>query len=356
MDSQNDAAIVKLYYEYGKSPNAVRKVLRKQYPDIQPLSRKQIYRIIKKFEETGSVFDRRKGNSGRRKTGRSEDIIEEVKEVIEETPKMSVRTVMSNITNKASVSTVRRILKFDLKLKPYKVQVMQHLKETDTISRMEFSNWALLNPAAIDATWFTDESHFHLNVEVNKQNLRVWSSSKPDFYEERPLHSPKVTVWAAMSSQGIIGPYFYEVGGETATVTTDRYLTILKKNFIPELQKRGHTLHNVWFQQDGAAPHTANAALDWLSDTFAPNLISLKTAIEWPPHSPDLNPLDFFMWGYLKERVYTPPPTSISQLKTAIRREMRMINTETCKATIRNFQDRIRLVLQKRGGHIEHVM
>ena len=96
-----------------------RKSYEKQYTDIKPLSRKWIYRIIKKFGETGSVFDRRKSNSGRQRTGRSEGNIEEVMAVIEETSKMSVRTVLSNITKKNNVSTIRRILKYDLKLKPY---------------------------------------------------------------------------------------------------------------------------------------------------------------------------------------------------------------------------------------------
>ena len=41
-------------------------------------------------------------------------------------------------------------------------------------------------------------------------------------------------------------------------------------------------------------PHTAGAVIDWLSKTFGRNYISFRTAQEWPPHSPDLNPLDFF--------------------------------------------------------------
>lgn len=35
-----------------------------------------------------------------------------------------------------------------------------------------------------------------------------------DFYEERPLHSQKVTVWATLSSAGIIGPFFYKEDGK----------------------------------------------------------------------------------------------------------------------------------------------
>ncbi|PNF41627.1 hypothetical protein B7P43_G07619, partial [Cryptotermes secundus] len=26
----------------------------------------------------------------------------------------------------------------------------------------------------------------------------------------------------------------------------------------------------------------------------------------WPPRSPDLTPCDFFLWGYIKDRVYVP--------------------------------------------------
>ena len=29
--------------------------------------------------------------------------------------------------------------------------------------------------------------------------------------------------------------------------------------------------------------------------------------IPWPPRSPDLNPLDFYLWGHLKALVYATP-------------------------------------------------
>ena len=38
----------------------------------------------------------------------------------------------------------------------------------------------------------------------------------------------------------------------------------------------------------------------------------------WAPSSPDLNPCDFFLWGYMKELVYKPLPTSLHQLKEKI--------------------------------------
>lgn len=191
---------------------------------------------------------------------------------------------------------------------------MQHLKDTDISSRLTFARWMLRNIGLTDVIWFSDEAHFTLNRYVNKQNMRFWGTSKPDFYEERPLHSQKVTVWEALSSAGIIGPFFYEEDGETTTVTSQRYLTILKTKFLPELERRDIEMNNVWFQQDGATPHTARIVLEWLAEKLGEHFISLRSNIEWPPHSPDLNPL-YFLWGYLKDRVYSLPPQDTSALK-----------------------------------------
>lgn len=115
-------------------------------------------------------------------------------------------------------------------------------------------------------------------------------------------------------------------------------------------------MNNVLFQQDGATPHTAKIVLEWLAEKFGEHFISLRSNIEWPPHSPDLNPLDFFLWGYLKDRVYSPPPQDTSALKMSIPREIRRITVDSCKNVIRNFRDRMRLVTEKQGGHLEHVL
>jgi len=170
------------------------------------------------------------------------------------------------------------------------------------------------------------------------------------------VHSDKVTAWVTLSSDGVIGPYFNEVGGETATVISERYVSLLKSKFLPSLRKKGFDKDEIYFQQDGAAPHTSNTVLEWLDDTFGRRLISLKTELSWPPHSPDLNPLDFFLWGFVKSKVYCPPPSALAELKTAIRREIRKIDTETCKSVIQNFRARISAVKTKRGGHMEHLL
>jgi hypothetical protein len=41
--------------------------------------------------------------------------------------------------------------------------------------------------------------------------------------------------------------------------------------------------------------------------------------MKWPPRSPDLTPCDFFLWDYIKEKVFVPPlPLDIDELKLRI--------------------------------------
>ena len=88
--------------------------------------------------------------------------------------------------------------------------------------------------------------HFHLSGCVNKQNFRYWAPENPRQLHERPLHSPFVTVWCAVGSFGVWGPYFFEEGGVTVTVTADRYVDMLRNFLEPKLRELEHS--DVWFQ------------------------------------------------------------------------------------------------------------
>jgi hypothetical protein len=49
---------------------------------------------------------------------------------------------------------------------------------------------------------------------------------------------------------------------------------------------------NCWFQQDRATAHTAASTMVILHEFFGENVISKAF---WPPRSPDLSSLDFFL-------------------------------------------------------------
>ena len=95
---------------------------------------------------------------------------------------------------------------------------------------------------------------------------------------------------------------------------------------------------------------------EWLRKSFGQRVISLKTEFEWAAHSPDLSPPDFFLWGYLKGRVYAERPRTINELKEASREEMRAIPRSVCKDVMNNFVLRLKKCTELNGGHLEHML
>ena len=85
-------------------------------------------------------------------------------------------------------------------------------------------------------------------------------------------------------------------------------------------------------------------------------MISRRCVNEWAPHSPDLNPLDFFLWGYLKDNVFRGRPQTIPELKQAVAQKIREIELPTCTRVVDNFVRRVKLCIQRGGRHLEHVL
>jgi hypothetical protein len=59
---------------------------------------------------------------------------------------------------------------------------------------------------------------------------------------------------------------------------------------------------------------------------------NLQTTIELPPQSPDLTPLDFFLWGYLKTLVYADPPINFQHLNDKITESCNQLTDEKITA------------------------
>ena len=71
---------------------------------------------------------------------------------------------------------------------------------------------------------------------------------------------------------------------------------------LPELIKDCNQLMPAGFifQQDGAPAHTARVTQEWLHAN-CPEMIEKD---QWPPNSPDLNPLDYHIWGAMLDRYH----------------------------------------------------
>ena len=150
--------------------------------------------------------------------------------------------------------------------------------------------------------------------------------------------------------------WFEDADGDAVTVVKEQYIVVLKNFWRTLGTRRGMNRDEQWFQQDGATPHTANITMEWLNHRFPDRLISRRREPQWSPHSPDLNPPDFYLWGFLKDHVYENRPQSIAELKVAITQRIRSIRREECVRVINNFAHRLQACLQRNGGHLEHIL
>src|SRR6218665_3390349 len=77
----------------------------------------------------------------------------------------------------------------------------------------------------------------------------------------------------------------------------------------------------------------------------------------WPPNSPDLNPVDYAVWGALQQMVYRRRSfTTVDQLKETIVTEWTKLSQRFIDRAIDQWRRRLQCVVQQQGGHIEHFM
>lgn len=95
---------------------------------------------------------------------------------------------------------------------------------------------------------------------------------------------------------------------------------------------------------------------NFLNETFPERWIGRRGAIEWPPRSPDLTPLDFFLGGHLKDRVYKTKPRNLNELRHRIITEVALIMPETLENVCNAFYYRLGHCQTVQGQQFEHLL
>ena len=94
--------------------------------------------------------------------------------------------------------------------------------------------------------------------------------------------------------------------------------------------------------------------MNWLDTIFKERMLAIKCirGDTWAPYSPDCNSC-FFLWGYLKEKVYHPLPVTLEALKRKITREFTRIPELMVKKAVLNMKKRGRLMVECEGRQFE---
>ncbi|GBL76073.1 Transposable element Tc3 transposase [Araneus ventricosus] len=114
-----------------------------------------------------------------------------------------------------------------------------------------------------------------------------------------------VMVWATFGFNGQVGFAFLD-----GRQNSPKYIETLENHLMPFSENIGG--RNWEYQHDNAPTHTSSARKNYLNSKNV-------TVLEWPPMSPDLNPIEN-VWGFMSRKVYENGGQfySLNALKTSI--------------------------------------
>lgn len=349
-------AFVVLKYQETKSYVAVQNAFGIRFPGRRPPCKRTIQKNVEKYQNHGTSLNRNKNNSGRRRTTRTPHNINMVQNHLQNHPTMSMRR------NNLAISrpSLNRIIRQELQWHPYKIHKRHQLKRQDFPRRMAFCRWFLNanhNPRFSSRIIIGDEAAFHMNGKVTSNNVRMYAprGQRPDFNYDVNFSREKISVWAGICGNGsILGPFFFD-----RNVSGPSYLAMLNRDILPSIPNLyphiQNPLQQVWWFQDGAPAHRSRAVKDRLVGVFDQRLVALGTRVEWPPRSPDLTPMDFFLWGHIKSKIFVTPPQNIAELRQRINQAINNLrgNRNFVLNAVRKMARRAGACVANGGQHVE---
>ncbi|XP_018396215.1 PREDICTED: uncharacterized protein LOC108774573 [Cyphomyrmex costatus] len=163
---------------------------------------------------------------------------------------------------------------------------------------------------------FTDEATFTNNGQVNLRNMHYWSVENSHWMREVDKQRPwSINVWASILNDKIIDLHF--IDGPLNSRKYAQILTEILPLLLEDLPL--NVRQSMLYQQDGCPAHSARIITELLNRKFGDCWIG-RSGYNRPARSPDLTLMDFYLWGKLKQQVYSEMPTTREDMKERIRR------------------------------------
>ncbi|XP_029675902.1 uncharacterized protein LOC115243229 [Formica exsecta] len=320
---------------------------RQRYPDQTPHSRNVFSRLAKRIQNEGVIQPHH--NKGRQihhpiRDERAAEILESA----ELNPRDSLRRRERN--SGVSRNSIWRGFRQN-KFHPYRMSLYQALNNNDFHQRLAFCNWIRQPPDFHHKILFSDECTFKSDGSVNTWNCRHWSLVNPHRLREIDhQHVWKINVWCGIIGNRIIGPIFFE-----ENLNADRYSALIETDLPVLLETLPLRLRlDMWFQQNGCPSHTSRVARTILNTMFPNKWIGKYGPINYPPRSPDLTILDYFLWGRVKDMVYRERPTIKDNMIHRISEAILSLGDDEILRATNSFQNRIDACIAANGAHFEY--
>jgi len=294
-----NAGYADMMYVYGccdGSATAAVEEYRRRFPMRRIPDRRLFYRVFNTLRECGPLTSAYV--SSERTSKQNMEKQESILDMVGRCPTTSTRRLSARIG--VSRTRVWRTLPED-GLYPFHPQPVQNLDPGDSVMRVEFCHWLHTNRQLLPLIIFIEEATFTSNGIKNTRNSHRWSHENPHGTVEKKFQRRfSINMWCGMIDDMLIGPVILD-----DRMTGQNYLDLLQNELPKQLEDVPlATRIAMYCQHDGAPSHYTQHVMQHLNDTFPYRWIGRGSTINWPPRSPDLNPLDFCLWGLMKSEVY----------------------------------------------------
>lgn len=276
--------------------------------------------------------------------------------VAKKNPKATYAQIRAETGLEPSTATIRRILE-SFNLSHWIAKKRPLLTEKDAKVCLEWcserKDWKSNEWKAVI---FSDECSLERGSSQRRE--WVWVIGNPLAKWHRDCVKPflkgkdiSVMIWAGIWKGGR-GNIFFLRRDELARrggYTANSYIEV-SEDQIARIYSPGMT-----FQQDNASIHTAKKVSKWLEEHGV-------TALEWPPYSPDLNPIEH-LWAILKLKLNQEYPHLVEMggseqaykaLQDAIERCWAAIDQDIIDACIDSMERRVDTVLNAEGWYTKY--
>ena len=272
-----------------------------------------------------------------------------IKEHISETPKTTHRKILKTVNDKISPSkrisrtTLRRFLDKNSIVKKKSV-LKPILSELTKKKRMDFvKKWLKNGKSELGNVIWSDETTVKSHPNTRRESAYVNEKDPPLF--QAKVHSGGISqmFWGCVSERGT-GPLITIDG----TMDQKLYLEVLQNHFIPEL-KAAEALGGSWsLMHDNAPCHKAKSIKSFLAAEGV-------DMIEWPPYSPDMNPIEN-IWAWMKTKLANdyPVSTTAEMMSVNFLEIWDSITPDMCARFCGKYEKRLIAVKNAKGGETKY--
>lgn len=308
-----------------------------------------VQKIVKQWKDEGHVQS--KPGRGPKRTVNTRKMRGIIKRRIERKDDRSLNKMAKQL--QISRFSVQSIVKNELGLRSYRLLNGQVLTDQAKQNRKEKCKKlrAFFKLRRIDDVLWSEEKIFTLEVAKNSQNhLQLLSpalkSTRKRKVATKGLFPKSLMVWGGISASGKTPLVFID---KNVKINAKVYQKeILEKAVVP--WKRSHP--NLTLQQDWAPAHGAKTTIRFLETKIG----SFLTKDQWPANSPDLNPLDFSVWGFMEEQLRNRKITNLNDLRRELIKIWNDLDANYLRRTVDSVKKRIEACIKADGGHFENFL